>query len=1839
MRKKILRRKAVSLILAGAMLLSCIEPASIRAADGKEGAGTDTLSAAKVLELKFDGNLNDSSENNIPVTAYGKDEQQKEAGFTEGVSDSALSLDGNTYLDLGTSEKLQPENMTVSFWLKAAKTLAGEHIIMWNKPSGLWNGQGWYLSSLNDNTPLVLSVGSNQDGEVLTEYKIQGNRAQFFPVDEWVHIAVTYHGTDGKVVFYRNGEVYPSTPAVSGAKLKSNSTDHKYLGFNSPGYKSGYAAVDLDQYEIYSAAATEAQVKELYNAFVEQLTPEEIVSADCGALDPFSGKDTSKITGSISLPTTGKNGSTITWKSSNEEVVKTTGKVVRPTDADKEVKLAANLVYEQAKAEKTFNITVLKSVPLIVEENQYTAYQEDQFGLNEVNVTDSYYRGAQDLDVAFLKKFETDRVLVGFRENAGIKTKGAVRYNGWENGLLAGHCMGHYLSAAAQAVKVTGDVELDAKLSEIISGLKECQDAAGSYGGSEEGFLFGANVVDAGNVELQFDIVQGDAEGDTWVPWYNMHKTIQGLVDAYKYTGNTEALEVASKLGDWVYNRVSKWTKEQQKTVSYTEYGGMNDCMYDLYKYTHKTEHKEAAHKFDDPALYQIILSGDADTLKGRHANTTIPKFLGALNRYVALKEVENTDEADYLKYAEDFWKLVVEKHAFITGGTSDMEHFRGDHELDEIRTQCNCESCCAHNMLKLSKELFKITGERKYADYYENTLRNAIMGAVNKEGAYSYFTPMATGYYKFFGTSDPATNMFWCCTGTGMENYTKLGDSIYFKDEDSIIVNQYVASEAEWKEKNIKLTQESDVTASDKAEFTISLLDNAQPVKAAVKLRVPDWAAGDVTVKVNGEAAENKIENNYFVIDRTWNDQDKIEITYPMEVKAFGLPDNTSVFGFKYGPTVLAAKLGTEEWNDTVWAGANLSAPAYKVVGAEKVRLQVSYGKTIKQILGTETIAIQGKESTKEFINNINSKMEKTEGKLEFHIRGTDAETVFGGEGLTFVPFNTLNEERYGIYWYFESEEDASEDKILAEKEEGRFAEAIVDSIQPGYQQYENDATHQMEEENTVFETGISGLGSTRKAKADGYFQYNMKVDKDSVNSLVCQFAKEDTGKTVKITVGSTVFNYTVEEYTGTEAFFKKSFEIPSAEIAKAQSLQVGNETYDIVKVKFESGKSTEDSARIVNGLYMMRAYDNNAEIMDVTASAGRVKKSQNSYTIQVPQATERIYVNFKLATKSGLLYMDGKLVNEAKPQLFNLEEGTTILPVKVYAQDHTTSKVYILNLIRADGLDAGEEIIENGTFDNGNDTKKWIPYAGANLGEGWSTFHNAARSLKVENRKSTSAGAAQEVTGKVKAGDTYTIDGWVVFKDGPAHNPNPPKEVGFHVSILYGTDETKEVMVSTKVKLNEWGNLYGDYTIPQDADTSKVSILVETEYKENPTADELVIFFLDDFSMKKVQSGNETNTDLTKAVMDKIAAIGSVELTPECKAKINAARTLYDALTEEQKEMISNLDVLIKAEADYKELEQPGGDTDPDRQEAKAVADKITAIGTVTFTPECKAKIDAARSAYNALTEAQKELVTNLEVLTKAETDYKNLKEQAEQGQQQADQNAAKTVIDKIAAIGSVAYTSQCKSRIEQAREAYNALTDKQKQLVSNYSVLTSAETVYNRLETQQNSVKQGKVYKAGGYSYKVTNLKNKTVTVTGISNKNSKKIKVGNTVKIYNITFKITAVGASAFKNCRKAVSATVGSNVKTIGNNAFYGCKKLKSVKMNSKNLTSLGKSVFYKDGNLKSIVIKSSKLKKVGSKAFYGINKKAKIKVPSKKLKAYKKLMKNKGQKKTVKITK
>ena len=442
------------------------------------------------------------------------------------------------------------------------------------------------------------------------------------------------------------------------------------------------------------------------------------------------------------------------------------------------------------------------------------------FSLDQVYLEDAYFVNALEKEVAYLTSLDANRLLAGFRETAGVDMRGAIRYDGWENMLIGGHTMGHYMTACVHAYE-SANVSQENKdklyeiLKALLDGMEECQKSLGS------GFLFGAVLVDKNNVEKQFDNVeQGKANilTESWVPWYTMHKILEGLVsvmdmpesfalDARRGELREQALIIGTHLGNWVFDRVSKWSEETRRTVLGIEYGGMNDVMYDLYLQTGVIHHQVAAHIFDQTQLFEEVLrakTGD-NVLNNRHANTTIPKFMGALKRYVV------TGEEKYFEYAKAFWNLVSENHSYITGGNSEWEHFGEDNVLDEERTNCNCETCNAYNMLKMTKLLFTITGDVKYADWYENTFLNSILSSQNPEsGMTTYFQPMASGYFKVYG--EPYTR-FWCCTGTGMENFTKLGESFYFAKDNLLVVNQYISSKLEWKEQNVIITQKSETT------------------------------------------------------------------------------------------------------------------------------------------------------------------------------------------------------------------------------------------------------------------------------------------------------------------------------------------------------------------------------------------------------------------------------------------------------------------------------------------------------------------------------------------------------------------------------------------------------------------------------------------------------------------------------------------------------------------------------------------------------------------------------------------------------------------------------------------------------------------------------------------------------------------------------------------------------------------------------------------------------------------------------------------------------------------
>jgi len=777
------------------------------------------------------------------------------------------------------------------------------------------------------------------------------------------------------------------------------------------------------------------------------------------------------------------------------------------------------------------------------------------FELSDITMTDSYSVNAFEKEMDYLLAFDTNKLLAGFRDNAGLSTNGATRYGGWENTNIAGHCVGHYLTALAQAYQNPSlDSEarsaLEARMKTLIDEMRICQ--KNSKG--KPGFIWAAPKPSDGNVERQFDRVEvGKANifDDAWVPWYTMHKLIAGIVDVYNSTGYAPAKELASGLGDWVYNRTKGWSEQTRNTVLSIEYGGMNDCLYDLYLITGKDEHAAAAHIFDETRLHEAVLKGGANVLNGKHANTTIPKFLGALKRYIALdgKTVngEKIDASRYLQYAEAFWDMVVTHHTYITGGNSEWEHFGMDDVLDAERTNCNCETCNSYNMLKLSRELFKITGDVKYMDFYENTYYNSILSSQNPEtGMTTYFQPMATGYFKVYGTR---WDKFWCCTGSGMENFTKLGDTIYMHDDDKLYVNMYQSSILNWADKDLKITQESTIPEGDTTTFTIG-----GSASVEFRFRIPDWKDGNMTVKVNGQKYSYKTVDGYAQVTGDFQNGDQIELTIPEAVKAYALPDKNTVYGFKYGPVVLSAELGKENMA-TGSTGMWVTTPKEKITPSENIRISDN-----KLSVGT-------------FMYNIGDYLVKDGSSLKFTLKGTD-------HALTFTPHYKQYQQRYGIYWNFQASGTAVDKPPRSKK-------TVVDTVQPGYGQYENDDLHAMEEKNTQ---GVTDDSTYRYAEKGGYFKYRMAVDKDAdYNILTVKFRKSDNEKTIRITAGDAII-YQHELYVSNDApdVYDVQILLPSEVMENyVEHITADGEEYDVVTIGF-SGINGEESAKVCDFIYM---------------------------------------------------------------------------------------------------------------------------------------------------------------------------------------------------------------------------------------------------------------------------------------------------------------------------------------------------------------------------------------------------------------------------------------------------------------------------------------------------------------------------------------------------------------------------------------------------------------------------------------------------------------------------
>ncbi len=523
----------------------------------------------------------------------------------------------------------------------------------------------------------------------------------------------------------------------------------------------------------------------------------------------------------------------------------------------------------------------------------------EPFALANVRLLDGPFLEAQKRDEAYLLKLEPDRMLHNFRVNAGLEPKAPI-YGGWESaqtwaGIRChGHTLGHYLSAAAMMFASTGHEEMKKRVDYIVAELKECQDAA------KTGLI---NAFPDNTAPIDSMVAGRRAIG---VPWYTLHKIFAGLRDAHLFTGSASARDVLVRFADWAVEKTAGMTDDQFQRMLGTEHGGMNEVLADVYELTKDARHLALAERFCHQTVL-VPLSEGRDTLNGLHSNTQIPKIIG----FERLHQL--TGKPQYSAAAEFFWQTVTGTRAFATGGNGDGEHFFPVNQFaQKLSSAKTMETCCSHNMLRLTRLLSLRDPTAAYGDYYERTLINTILGSQDPDtGMMTYFQSTRPGYLKIFCTP---FDSFWCCTGTGIENHAKYGDSIYFRgapggpQADSLTVNLFIASTLDWKEQGVALKQTTSFPEAGKIRFEFTAAPGRE---FTLRIRHPGWAT-TASIRINGAAVQTSNTPGSFVaLKRAWKGGDIVEVDLPMSLHLELLPGTTDTAAVMYGPVVLVGALG----------------------------------------------------------------------------------------------------------------------------------------------------------------------------------------------------------------------------------------------------------------------------------------------------------------------------------------------------------------------------------------------------------------------------------------------------------------------------------------------------------------------------------------------------------------------------------------------------------------------------------------------------------------------------------------------------------------------------------------------------------------------------------------------------------------------------------------------------------------------------------------------------------------------------------------------------------------
>ncbi len=744
--------------------------------------------------------------------------------------------------------------------------------------------------------------------------------------------------------------------------------------------------------------------------------------------------------------------------------------------------------------------------------------------LTAVRVTGGPLKRAQDLNAEYLLKLEPDRMMAYYRKRAGLEPK-AQGYPGWDGDgrNLTGHIAGHYLSGVSLMFAATGDPRFKERADYIVKEMKEVQDKNGDgYLGAVDGLREKFAEVAKGNIKSTFFDLNG-----LWSPWYTLHKTYAGLRDAYRFTGNRTALDLEIKFAAWAETIMSKLNAEQTQQMLNTEFGGMNEVLADLYADTGDKRWLNLSHRFDHHAFLDPLKRRE-NKLAGQHGNTQVPKMLGVLMQYIY------TGEKSEGVAAEFFWDAVVNDHSYATGGHGKDEYFGPPDQLAERVDGRTNETCNVYNMLKMTRRLFALRPDIKYAEFEERALFNHILASMDPEdGRTCYMVPVGRGvrheYQDMFRS-------FTCCVGSGMESHSLHGDGIYYESGDRLWVNLYVPSVASWNEAGATITTTTNFPEGDTATLNFAL---QRPKNFTLALRRPSWAGDGFAVKVNGKSVERVPRpGSYVEVKRTWKTGDSVSIVLPKTLRIEGLPDNQRRAALMWGPLVLAGDLGPERRG-----GPATESPS--LVTAEKPVTE--WLQPVADNLGV------------------------------FRTVGVGRSADDKASEVEFVPFYRLHRRTYSVYWDLYTNDGWTrkiEELNAARARQQRLEAATIALVLPGDAEKEKAFDLKSEESNV---DRIMGRAGRRSKK---WFSFELPVEPAKPLALVITLNPEERAKrSFDVMVnGQKIGEGAIDRFppgSPTGRFYDVDYKIPAELVKDKQKVTVrfqatgGNETATVFAIR----------------------------------------------------------------------------------------------------------------------------------------------------------------------------------------------------------------------------------------------------------------------------------------------------------------------------------------------------------------------------------------------------------------------------------------------------------------------------------------------------------------------------------------------------------------------------------------------------------------------------------------------------------------------------------------------